>query len=492
MENKNDNNKKKRILILLALMLFNLALVSFGTYAFWDIAGDSITGNNSISTGQIKMSYTESNEIKMENAIPLPDDAGKILSDYFDFQVLSYIKTKESDNKKRMLNYNIILEPINVNNPLHDNEIKVYLTKVENGVEKVVVEPITIDKLNNYILKSEEEAFSNNKDRVLTSYRLRAWIDASVDTNKFNEKKYSYRFRVNINNEDAPKEMVPILNIPVGTDGLEQITHTIDDTLQVDGKFATEYRYRGGNVNNYVTFNNEVWRIIGIIPTEDTNGNVENRIKIIKDESIGNMAWNETSSSNWTTATLNTYLNNDYYNTLTTDAKNMIGTTKYFLGGSYDREISSDMMWENERKKSNGSNCVANEDGYTGSECYYYGTNPIMQNDASKKIAIMYTSDYGYAASKECVSVLYLYASSASCKTTNNWLDKSANTWLLSQSTSYDEGCVFHVVEVGSVTDGATVSSVGSAVRPVLSLSSNVKISGGNGTSTNPYTLSIN
>ena len=199
MENKNDNNKKKRILILLALMLFNLALVSFGTYAFWDIAGDSITGNNSISTGQIKMSYTESNEIKMENAIPLPDDAGKILSDYFDFQVLSYIKTKESDNKKRMLNYNIILEPINVNNPLHDNEIKVYLTKVENGVEKVVVEPITIDKLNNYILKSEEEAFSNNKDRVLTSYRLRAWIDENVDTDKVTGKSYSYKFRVNIN-----------------------------------------------------------------------------------------------------------------------------------------------------------------------------------------------------------------------------------------------------------------------------------------------------
>ena len=199
MENKNDNNKKKRILILLALMLFNLALVSFGTYAFWDIAGDSITGNNSISTGQIKMSYTESNEIKMENAIPLPDDAGKILSDYFDFQVLSYIKTKESDNKKRMLNYNIILEPINVNNPLHDNEIKVYLTKVENGVEKVVVQPITIDKLNNYILKSEEEAFSNNKDRVLTSYRLRAWIDENVDTDKVTGKSYSYKFRVNIN-----------------------------------------------------------------------------------------------------------------------------------------------------------------------------------------------------------------------------------------------------------------------------------------------------
>ena len=200
MENKNDN-KTKKILILIALMLLNLALVSFGTYAFWDISGDSITGNNSISTGQIKMSYTESNEIKMENAIPLPDDAGKSLNDYFDFQVLSYIETKKSDSNKRKLNYNVVIDPISVDNPLHDSEVKVYLTKVENGVERVVVEPITIDKLNNHILKSQEEVFSNDKGKILTSYRLRAWIDESVDTDKVVGKSYSYKFRVNITGE---------------------------------------------------------------------------------------------------------------------------------------------------------------------------------------------------------------------------------------------------------------------------------------------------
>ena len=112
----------------------------------------------------------------------------------------------------------------------------------------------------------------------------------------------------------------------VGQNGLEQITHTIDNTLQVDNKFATEYRYRGGDsvLKNYVTFNNETWRIIGIIPTEDTNGNIENRFKIVRDTSIGNYAWNTNKTNNWTSATLNTYLNNDYYNTLTSDAKNII------------------------------------------------------------------------------------------------------------------------------------------------------------------------
>ena len=280
------------------------------------------------------------------------------------------------------------------------------------------------------------------------------------------------------------KSALEFAQAKVGTDGLEQITHTIDNTLQVDSNFATEYRYRGGNVNNYVTFNNETWRIIGIIPTEDINGNVENRIKIIRDESIGDMKWNETydattnSWNNWVTGTLNTYLNSDYFNALSTDAKNMIGTTKYCLGGYDSFSITSDIMWQYERKNE------ANRSGY------YYGTNPIMQNDASKKIALMYASDYGYAASKECTSNLYDYDGSASCITTNNWLDKSVNTWLLPQ-ISVISNIAFAVLSRGCV-NGYNVNDYEYAVRPTLSLSSNVKISGGFGTSSDPYTLSVN
>jgi len=282
----------------------------------------------------------------------------------------------------------------------------------------------------------------------------------------------------------------------VGTDGLEPITHTIDNTLQVDSKFATEYRYRGGDsvVKNYVTFNNEVWRIIGVIPTEDTSGNVENRIKIIRDTSIGNMKWNTiedtttNSKNNWVTGTLNTYLNNDYYNTLTTDAKNMVGTTKYYLGGYDDSKMTSDVMWQYERKKINGSDCNSTDDYQSGTECYYYGTNPIMQNDVNKKIALMYASDYGYAASKECTSNLYDYDGSASCRARNNWLDKSV-IWLLSQDSA-NSFSAFNVDSTGYVNSN-NVYYDEYAVRPVLYLSSNVKISSGKGTSEQPYQLSI-
>ena len=469
-----DTKKKKVLLVIISVFL--ITLISFGTYALWN--SELLTGNNSITTGQVKMSYTESNEIGMDNALPIKDSEGKVLTNYFDFQVLSYIKTRANDDTQRKVNYNIVLEPLTVETPLNDNEIKVYLTMVENGNETVVVEPTTIEKLNQYILKSQEEIFSNNKAEVVTNYRLRAWIDESVDTNKLNEKKYSYKFRVNINNEAAPvKEdyALTFAKSKVGTDGLEQITHTIDNTLQVDNKFAIEYRYRGGNVNNYVTFNNETWRIIGVIPTEDTDGKVENRIKIIRDTSIGDMQWNTNGTNDWTTATLNTYLNNDYYNTLSSDIKSMIGTTKYYLGGYINSEITSDVVWQYERK---------NEANRTG---YYYGTNPIMQNDTSKKIALMYASDYGYAASKECTSNLIDYDKFANCISKNNWLDKSLREWSLLQ-LSDAQGDVLPIRDSVINVDSAENEY---AVHPVLSLSSNVKISGGFGTSSDPYKLSL-
>ena len=200
--------RKKKTLMLVAISLFSIAIVSFGTYAIWN--SELLTGNNSISSGQVKMSYTESNEIGMDNALPMKDSEGKLLTNYFDFQVLSYIKTRANDNTQRKINYKVVLEPIAVENALSDSEIKVYLTKIENGVETVVVEPTTIDQISNYILSSQDEVFSNNKAEVITSYRLRAWIDESVDTSKFNERQYSYRFRVNVNSGNITSSSKPV------------------------------------------------------------------------------------------------------------------------------------------------------------------------------------------------------------------------------------------------------------------------------------------
>ena len=111
--------------------------------------------------------------------------------------------------------------------------------------------------------------------------------------------------------------------------GLYTITHPADSTLQIGAtESITEYRYRGASPKNYVIFNGEIWRIIGVFPTDDGTGNIENRIKIIKDQSIGEYEWETDSSNNWTGATLNTELNTTYLNSLDSTSKSMIGQAK--------------------------------------------------------------------------------------------------------------------------------------------------------------------
>ena len=268
--------------------------------------------------------------------------------------------------------------------------------------------------------------------------------------------------------------------------GLYTITHEADTTLQMGtNESITEYRYRGANPKNYVKFNNEVWRIIGIFPTDDGTGNIENRIKIIRNESIGNKYWNTTqvastsNRNNWTGATLKTELNGTYLNALSSTTQNMIGNTKYYLGGyANSLQIQKDVMYQYERK-------IKNTTKYSE---FYYEANP---NSWVGKLALMYASDYGYAVSDECTVNLYNY-DNTTCKN-NNWLFKGNNEWLLPQYalSASGGGYAFLVNSYGRVTYEGRVSGDQFAVRPVLYLNPDVKITGGNGTSANPYTLGL-
>ena len=264
--------------------------------------------------------------------------------------------------------------------------------------------------------------------------------------------------------------------------GLYTITHAADTTLQIGAtESVTEYRYRGASPKNYVTFNNEVWRIIGIFPTDDGAGKIENRIKLIRNESIGAYYWNSnkisntSSYNNWagSTSTLNLELNKTYYNNLISEAKNMIEKAKYYLGGYGSNNHTPVEFYSYERKI---QNTTENE--------FYYGTNP---NSWVGNIAIMYVSDYGYAASDECTVNLYNY-DNATC-INNNWLFKGNAEWMLPQVAS-SSLIAFGVHSEGYVSyDRVSINPLG--VRPVLYLISSVQITGGDGTSTNPYTFGL-
>ena len=476
MKKVEENEIKEKNKKIVAIIIFLLLIAIGFSFALFSPSINLLGRRNiKISKCELDINFKESDELMLVSKYPISkEDALK-----YNTKDITITNNSTCDTAY----YKLTIKDLN-NSSINKDKINYQLIDKNDNSE-------IVDKNPDNFLVEDSLTKGNSK-----SYSIRIWIDESAtntdlfingDTTKPIEYKYALNIEVTDKKPFVSVAATEFAQANVGQNGLEEITHSIDNTLQVDSKFSTEYRYRGGNINNYVTFNNEVWRIIGIIPTEDTDDNVENRFKIVKDTSIGNMYWNtikdETTNSfnNWVTATLNTYLNSDYYNTLSDDAKNMIGTTKYYLGGYHNYpSFTSDVMWQYERK---------NEANRTG---YYYGTNPIMQNDASKKIALMYASDYGYAASKECTNNLFNYASSENCKTINNWLDKSASTitWLISQYYG-NANYVFGVSTSGHVSYDSDVLSYKYIVYPVLTLSSNVKISSGTGTSSDPYTLSL-
>ena len=251
----------------------------------------------------------------------------------------------------------------------------------------------------------------------------------------------------------------------------EMYTFTHDATTQTEA--LTDYRYIGNDPYNYVTFNNELWRIIGVFTVEDVSGNKEQRIKIIRNESIGSKAWDSNNVNEWPTASLQTYLNGDYYNSLSEEAKAMLGDTKYYLGG---RAKDSTTHY------GTATDIYAWERGttvYSGRSTNWIG-----------KIGLMYPSDYAYTYANGVDNKCYTDTYNCDTSTpSNGWLYNSAYQWLISPDSGYSYAVfiVHSTGYLGNDFDGRVTSSRG--VRPSAYLLSSIQLDKGTGTEDDPYTL---
>ena len=479
------NKLKQNKLILIIFMISIILIITGVTYSLYEIL---FTGRKEqvIDAGGIVFKYNETSDgLILDNNSILNDTDGKSQEKYFDFEI------SLASNKNTSINYIIAIDENDIST-LTNDKVKVYLTNQDN-IE--IVSPISISQLEVDVNKNNYKKLYNKQinqgEKHL--YRLRTWIDDTKDlyTETSNDGNHTlemkdviYKFKVNVYTVLDSEETIitgadTLIKLTDNKDnsGLYTITHPADNTLQIGAtEDITEYRYRGASPKNYVSFNGETWRIIGVFPTDDGTGKIENRIKIIKDQSIGNYKWDTGDLNDWARpATLNTELNIIYLNSLDSIAKNMIGDAKYYLGGYKDTTITSEVMYSYERKIKN-----------TTSNEFYYGTNP---NNLVGKLGLMYASDYGYAASDECKQTLNNY-NNTTCKN-NNWLFKSNNEWILPQNAS-DSGGVFYFYSGGGVLCNYRAGGWQFAVRPGLYLKSSVQIIGGSGTSTDPYVVGIN
>ena len=320
-------------------------------------------------------------------------------------------------------------------------------------------------------------------------------------------------------------EVKEITKPTYGMKATEYITNLLEydgEGLKIDNTSDANIRYYGANPNNYVRFNNELWRIIGVFG---------NNVKLIRKDSLGSLLWDSSESrvnggygvNEWSQADLQVYLNKMYYggdttvtcygdsnNTTTTCPTNTIDETSKSLidyytwntgAPNYDELYNSTTktldtveFYKAERGTVNGKICSS------GSYC---NDTVTRKTEWTGYIGLPYVTDWAYASGENICETnmnegYYAGASSpdeafanAVCKN-NNWMNYGSTyndtTWFMSpRANPNDASRVWFVYGAGAAEYGSAARS--RAVAPSIYLKSNALIESGNGTSSNPYIL---
>ena len=246
------------------------------------------------------------------------------------------------------------------------------------------------------------------------------------------------------------------------------------------------YRYQGADPDNYVWYNDELWRIIGYVPVSVNSATEkgEYRVKIIRNDSIGALVreTNTTNTTVWEDKSLYTLLNTCYlgkkssctsscYSSYQSEYK-PITQCNYSVNGIDASEYYGNMV-ENVYWGIGASNL--------STATTMYGTENSTKTSKQAKIGLMSASDWGLAISGYTGTLSY---SSPQGYTKDNYLFTNGEEWTMTSTSSYPVCVCF----TGGLNDTA---SYGFAARPVLYLKSNVYVTGGTGSKIDPYRLGI-
>ena len=498
-----DNNKKKKIIIIVISIIIILVLALAISYAYFST---QLAGSDQIvKVGTLDLVLDETSEgISIDNAVGISDSEGLSLNgSTFELR----------NNGSKAVDYTIYLDDNTISDTdtrIDDKYLKYNLNK--NGADTGATLLTRIGANPNRILDS-----GTIEGEGTNTYSLNLWITDEVDGN-YSGQVFSGKLRVEVSQE-RPLATDTILakanpedldyNSATSEQQKEMWTFSHPATEQTEA--LTDYRYIGTDPNNYVAFNDEIWRIIGVFTVDDGKGNMEQRIKLIRNEAIGNYSWDNKDDNwgknNWADARLNYLLNEGhenesiggslYWNSengicysgtmdatlncdftnsgLKDDTKSMIGNALWYLGGTNAyRTIKASLWYSYERGTT----------AYTGRNISWIG-----------KVGLMYPSDYSYATSggsitdrNSCLNENLSNWSNLSDCVNNDWLYSSSNQWTITPNPINSANVLYLHFEGSILTNNANARV---SIRPVVFLKSNIKISKGDGSRSNPYVLAL-
>ena len=576
-----DNNKKKGnkrpyvIVIVMALLL--VVTITATSYAYFTANVSGTGQNNVVTTTSLEIEFTDGPQVALENATPgsyvektfkvenkgsgdTPYDIymSDLINNFADKTDLVYtltssdgganvVQTQIPDVNTKIVsnqiiragqthNYVLRITFKETNDNQDDNKGKQFSTVIRINEVKAAMHQVTLHP-NEGILDNTTislpigEIINNIPTPTRNGYNFEGWyLDSELTQKVTNETVMT----TSINDLYAKYRLLPKATEAIQGlvfDANSTSTDVIGDTgLAYDGTSDNNLRYVGANPNNYVSFNNELWRIIGVMNNiENSSGQVQSLVKIIRDKRLGSFSWDSSASgvnngwgvNEWSQADLMQELNNDYLGNVTigtdgkwyTDNNNVKSTIipSTIISSETQNQIES-VVWKtgspnndngtfvdfktdvfttqysytHERANTNGKICTSGD---------YCNDTVTRTSSWTGKVGLMYPSDYGYATSggnvtnrQTCLG-LGLNGWSNNCKY-NDWLIpvQGVCTWTLSPFTNSSYSyAAFGIDLQGGVYPTGAGRPVD--VYPVVFLKSTISITGGDGSSTNPYTI---
>ena len=263
--------------------------------------------------------------------------------------------------------------------------------------------------------------------------------------------------KVDLTYEQSESVVTPPEPSGMTPEDLKELVVSEGDGLYADEYEPGKYTYKGANPNNYITFNNEMWRIISI--------GADNTIKIMRNESIGNQVWDADYSNDWETSDIKSYLNETYLPTITVNNDKIVSHTWSVGAVTYNNtDLAGQINDENGTQSQNASVGMI-----TASEYLRANTN-----------------------TEQCENMSINNTNRTTCLTTNwmyNIVPSRGYLWTISPSTSNS----ISVFAVYGTSDAAGLISYSAnsdrGVSPVLYLTSDITLTG-DGSSGNPYVIS--
>ena len=281
--------------------------------------------------------------------------------------------------------------------------------------------------------------------------------------------------------------------------GISVPTVESGDGLYEDSTRAGRYVYKGANPNNYIEFNNELWRIVAkeadgaykivrneVLPERmpfDERGNRDSNSNgaggtYCANSSNGCNAWaananlvgspSEFTNESYTgtvllDSSLNTYLNGEYLESITDNSDKIINYN-WGVGATY-----TNASWEDD--DIDPSEFVAEEAAYKW----------------NGKVALLSSSDVHLSVSNEelCGTDNKYHDNLETCAS-NNYLVIPGTFWWLVSPDSYASYYVFEVNSDGYINFNYAGNSY--RVRPAVYLTSSLSLSG-SGTQSDPYRI---